>query len=56
VETKTYDGIKFIAKDMSWILYRASGTEPILRVYGESGSEAKVKKLLKLGESMALNA
>jgi len=48
-DIKSYDGVKFTAKDSSWLMLRGSGTEPILRIYAESSSDAKVKKLLKLG-------
>jgi phosphomannomutase len=46
---KTYDGVKFVAADGSWLMLRGSGTEPILRIYAETRSEAGVQKLLKLG-------
>ena len=46
---KTFDGVKFIAEDSSWLMLRGSGTEPILRIYAEARSEADVRKLLKLG-------
>ena len=46
---KTYDGVKFIAQDTSWLMLRGSGTEPILRIYAESKTDTDVKKLLKLG-------
>jgi phosphomannomutase len=55
VEIKTYDGVKFICEDKSWLLFRASGTEPILRVYCEADSETKARRLLKFGKSLALN-
>ena len=48
-DIKTFDGVKFIAEDSSWLMLRGSGTEPILRIYAESATEANVKKLLKLG-------
>jgi phosphomannomutase len=48
-DVKSYDGVKFIAKDSSWLMLRGSGTEPILRIYAEADSDGKVKKLLKLG-------
>jgi len=51
-ELKSYDGVKFIAKDSSWLMLRGSGTEPILRIYAESKSDAAVRKLLKLGVSL----
>jgi len=48
-DIKSYDGVKFIAQDSSWLMLRGSGTEPILRIYAESDSDANVSKLLKLG-------
>jgi phosphomannomutase len=49
VDLKTYDGVKFIAQDTSWLMLRPSGTEPILRIYAEARSDADVRKLLKAG-------
>ena len=46
---KSFDGVKFIAADGSWLMLRGSGTEPILRIYAEAGSDAGVRRLLKLG-------
>jgi phosphomannomutase len=51
-EAKTFDGVKYIAEDSSWLMLRGSGTEPILRIYAEAKSAAAVRKLLKLGESL----
>jgi len=48
-EVKSYDGVKFIAEDGSWLMLRGSGTEPILRIYAEARSDADARKLLKLG-------
>jgi phosphomannomutase len=48
-QVKTFDGVKFIAEDSSWLMLRGSGTEPILRIYAEAKSDADVRKLLKLG-------
>ena len=48
-DMKTYDGVKFIAQDSSWLMLRGSGTEPILRIYAETGSDADTQKLLQLG-------
>jgi phosphomannomutase len=48
-EVKSYDGVKFIAQDTSWLMLRGSGTEPIVRIYAESATDAAVKKLLNLG-------
>jgi phosphomannomutase len=51
-EVKTYDGVKFVAADSSWLMLRGSGTEPILRIYAEASSEADAQKLLKLGVAL----
>ncbi len=49
VDLKSYDGVKFVAQDSSWLMLRGSGTEPILRIYAESASDAAVQKLLRAG-------
>ncbi len=46
------DGHKYFLSDGSWILFRFSGTEPVLRIYAEAPvkvkkDENKVKELLK---------
>jgi phosphomannomutase len=46
---KTFDGVKYIAEDSSWLMLRGSGTEPILRIYAEAKSDGDVQKLLKFG-------
>ncbi|HXF11203.1 MAG TPA: phosphoglucomutase/phosphomannomutase family protein [Desulfuromonadaceae bacterium] len=51
-EVKSYDGVKFIAEDSSWLMLRGSGTEPILRIYAEGKSEGDVRKLLLAGKAM----
>ncbi len=54
----TTDGTKLIFDD-GWVLVRASGTEPIIRVFSEAKSEEKAKKYLKLGLGLledAINA
>lgn len=39
------DGKKFILEDGSWVLIRASGTEPLFRIYVESEDAEKLKKI-----------
>jgi phosphomannomutase len=51
-DVKSYDGVKFVAEDSSWLMLRGSGTEPILRIYAEAKSDADVQKLLKLGVAL----
>ena len=48
-EVKSFDGVKYIAADGSWLMLRGSGTEPILRIYAEARSDTTARKLLKLG-------
>jgi phosphomannomutase len=53
VGVSTLDGTKLHFADESWILFRQSGTEPVLRVYCEATSDAKMKSLIDEGESLA---
>jgi phosphoglucomutase len=39
------DGLKLVFDDGSWVCYRLSGTEPVVRVYSEARSEEGLKKL-----------
>jgi phosphoglucomutase len=39
------DGLKLVFSDGSWICYRLSGTEPVVRVYTEARTEADSAKL-----------
>ncbi|MGA7859246.1 MAG: phosphoglucomutase/phosphomannomutase family protein, partial [Terracidiphilus sp.] len=61
---ETLDGVKFFLDNPeaatkpnaaeTWILFRASGTEPLLRIYTESCSKESVSKLLESGRKFAL--
>ena len=51
-DVKSFDGVKFVAEDASWLMLRGSGTEPILRIYAEAKSDDDVAKLLKSGVEM----
>lgn len=63
---ETLDGIKFFLCNPeavtkpnaaeTWLLLRASGTEPLLRIYAESCSAASVEKALAAGREFALGA
>ncbi len=54
VETiATLDGTKLIFGDESWILFRQSGTEPVLRIYCEATSIEKMTTMMDEGEKMA---
>lgn len=43
------DGVKLVGKDDSWLLFRRSGTEPIVRIYAESPKASRLPKLLDFG-------
>jgi phosphomannomutase len=49
---ETLDGLKLRFKD-GWLLFRASGTEPILRVYCEMTTEKDVQQVLDAAERLA---
>ena len=62
---ETLDGVKFFLHDPSadakpnpaktWLLLRASGTEPLLRIYSEATSKASVHALLEAARTFALS-
>lgn len=49
------DGMKFVFEDDSWLLFRLSGTEPMLRVYSEATSQALAEDFVKAGKELAFN-
>ncbi len=55
VQTKDYDGLKLICEDGSWLMFRGSGTEPIMRIYAEAKSLKRSKELLGEGRRMILS-
>ncbi len=52
IQIKDYDGLKLICEDESWLMFRASGTEPIMRLYAEAKNLTRSKKLLLLGKRL----
>ena len=44
---ETTDGFKFFFDDDTWLMIRASGTEPVLRTYAESSSQEKCFDILE---------
>lgn len=65
LRVESLDGTKFFLDNpeaatktnaaQSWLLLRASGTEPLLRVYAESCSPESVGRLLEAGRAFVLN-
>jgi phosphomannomutase len=51
VEVETLDGVKLRFKE-GWLLFRASGTEPILRLYCEMDSPSNVVQVLEEAERL----
>lgn len=45
------DGAKLVLENDSWILFRRSGTEPVLRVYCEAPSLSRTQEILEAGLS-----
>ncbi len=42
----TIDGVKLMLADNSWVLFRFSGTEPVVRIYAEANNPETVRELL----------
>ncbi|MFH1457926.1 MAG: phosphoglucomutase/phosphomannomutase family protein [Candidatus Omnitrophota bacterium] len=55
VQVEDYDGVKLICGDESWLMLRASGTEPIVRIYAESKNLNQSKRLIELGKNLVKN-
>jgi phosphomannomutase len=49
VGVQTLDGVKLMLRPDSWILFRRSGTEPVLRVYTEAPTMTAATRLLDAG-------
>jgi len=63
IKKEHLDGVKFFLDAPTngngaeaWILFRASGTEPLLRLYCEAASPELVKEILTTAESFVRNA
>ncbi len=48
----TKDGLKLVFGDDSWLLIRASGTEPLIRIYAEAPQEVKSLRLIELAKGL----
>lgn len=49
LKVETIDGIKLDFSDDDWILFRFSGTEPLIRCYGEASSKKESERIMKSG-------
>jgi len=52
VRVQTDDGFKYHLADGSWLLIRFSGTEPIMRIYTETNSPDRVRRILEEGRRL----
>jgi phosphoglucomutase len=49
------DGQKLLLGDGRWILFRPSGTEPVVRIYAESADERETDRLLRQAQDYVLS-
>ncbi|MDZ7581827.1 MAG: hypothetical protein U5R30_14880 [Deltaproteobacteria bacterium] len=54
-EVVRVDGTKLLLADGSWMLFRKSGTEPVVRLYGEAGNDARLAEVMAAGRKFILN-
>ncbi len=50
----TVDGVKLLLADGSWMLFRKSGTEPVVRLYGEASTEGRLTEVMAAGKQFIL--
>ena len=48
----TVDGFKRVYDDNSWLLFRKSGTEPLIRVYSDAPTKERAEELAGQGEEL----
>ncbi len=54
-KSEDVDGFKFTFGQGEWLMFRASGTEPVLRVYAQSSSSEKAFAILDAAKATILN-
>ncbi len=52
----TIDGHKYVLEDGSWVCFRPSGTEPVVRFYFEASSLPEMERLKNAGEALIREA
>ncbi|TYP00107.1 alpha-D-glucose phosphate-specific phosphoglucomutase [Geothermobacter ehrlichii] len=50
----TVDGTKFLLENGCWVLFRKSGTEPVVRVYAEASTEDELNEILQAAKGFIL--
>ena len=51
-DINTKDGLKLIFEDDSWVLFRASGTEPLVRIYAEASSKELLNDFISKAKNL----
>jgi phosphomannomutase/phosphoglucomutase len=51
-EAERIDGVKLWTGERSWVLIRPSGTEPIVRIFGEAETQEAADQLVKKFEKI----
>ena len=49
IEVKDYDGVKLTCDNEDWLMFRPSGTEPLVRIYSEAKTLKRSKAILEFG-------
>lgn len=52
VDVKDFDGVKLTLDNEDWLMFRPSGTEPLVRIYSEAKSLKRAKDLLEFGRKL----
>ncbi len=55
VQVVRTDGLKLILDEGSWVCYRLSGTEPVVRAYTETRNEQDMQALRSAAEEFVLS-
>ncbi|MFZ5449477.1 MAG: phosphoglucomutase/phosphomannomutase family protein [Thermodesulfobacteriota bacterium] len=55
-EHLTLDGHKYVLENGSWVCFRPSGTEPVVRFYFEASSLEELERLQRAGEALIRGA
>ena len=53
VEVKDFDGVKLICENEDWLMFRPSGTEPLVRIYSEAKTLKRSQDILEFGRQQA---
>ena len=52
VRREDLDGVKIYLGDIGWVMARASGTEPMLRLYAETSRAETTRRVLEEAEAL----